>query len=208
MERIIEKIKDYKIILILISGVLVGYIAVHSLIPARSSNPSTAQVIKPQASEKKSNEHKEVSSPKKGGFVDIQGAVKNPGVYAVQPNSIVRDAIAKAGGITANAEVKQINQAQKVTDSMQIYVPFQGEKPSVASSSLSSSMSGKEKQKVNINTASPDDFKDVSGIGPKKAEKIIDFREKNGNFEKLEDLTKVSGIGAKTIDSLRDSLTV
>lgn len=88
---------------------------------------------------------------------------------------------------------------------MQLYVSYHGETAPTATASKGSSTEGK---KVNINTAKVDDFKDVTGIGPKKAAKIIAFREKNGNFKELHDLTKVSGIGEKSLDSLKDQLTV
>ncbi|WP_338214737.1 helix-hairpin-helix domain-containing protein [Companilactobacillus muriivasis] len=139
--------------------------------------------------------------------VDIQGAVKTPGVYRLQAGAIVQDALKMAGGLIPNADIKQLNQAKKLTDQMQIYIPVVGEKgsgPSVGSGNGS----GGDKKVVNINTATVDDFKNVSGIGPKKAEKIIAFREKNGEFKQLHDLTKVSGIGEKSLDSLKDQLTV
>jgi len=110
-----------------------------------------------------------------------------------------------AGGLQQNADTKQINQAQRVTDQMQVYIPYRGEAAPTATTNKGSGEKGKV---VNINTAKVDDFKDVSGIGPKKAAKIVAFREKNGNFKDLHDLTKVSGIGEKSLNSLKDQLTV
>ncbi|KRO00205.1 helix-hairpin-helix domain-containing protein [Companilactobacillus kimchiensis] len=136
--------------------------------------------------------------------VDIQGAVKKSGVYRVKNGAIVQEVLQMAGGLNSNADTKQINQAQRVTDQMQVYVPYQGEKVA----STSNKTGNKESKLVNINSATVDDFKDVTGIGPKKAEKIIAFREKNGNFKELHDLTKVSGIGEKSLDTLKDQLTV
>ncbi|MCV3763865.1 helix-hairpin-helix domain-containing protein [Companilactobacillus farciminis] len=155
----------------------------------------------------------EVRAPKKTASVpknkliaiDVQGAVKKPGVYQLKEGSLVQSAIQMAGGLLDNADTKQINQAKRVSDQMQVYVPVVGAN---TSSSPSSSAAKGKGEKVNINNASVDDFKNVTGIGPKKAEKIIAFREKNGNFKELHDLTKVSGIGEKSLDSLKDQLTV
>lgn len=134
--------------------------------------------------------------------VDIQGAIKNPGIYRLKNGAITQEVIKMAGGLLPDADVKQINQAQRVTDQMQIIVPKVGE------TGNANAGSSNDKKIVNINTAKVEDFQSVSGIGPKKAEKIIEFREQNGNFNDLKDLTKVSGIGDKTLESLKDQLTV
>lgn len=141
-------------------------------------------------------------------IVDVQGAVKTPGVYRLKKGAIVQDALKMAGGAISTADLKQLNQAKRITDQMQVYVPVIGEKGSANNSGATGSNGGGDKKVVNINTATVEDFKNVSGIGPKKAEKIIAFREKNGEFKQLHDLTKVSGIGEKSLDSLKDQLTV
>ncbi|MFD1418229.1 helix-hairpin-helix domain-containing protein [Companilactobacillus keshanensis] len=151
--------------------------------------------------QKKTAPKKELTN--KGLVIDIQGAVNNPGVYHLRNGAIVQEAIKLSGGLVENADAKQINQAQKVTDQMQIIVPRVGE-PSSSTSNGGADI----KKQVNINTAKVEDFQSVTGIGPKKAEKIIAFREQNGNFKELKDLTKVSGIGDKTLESLKDQLTV
>ncbi|KRK99232.1 competence protein CelA [Companilactobacillus futsaii JCM 17355] len=165
--------------------------------------PVTKNDLKTEIKVPKRVPEKENSAPKnKLVAVDIQGAVKKPGVYQLKENSLVQTAIQLAGGLADNADTKQINQAKRVSDQMQVYVPVIGSSSNV---STSTSATG---EKVNINNAKAEDFKNVTGIGPKKAEKIIAFREKNGNFKSLHDLTKVSGIGEKSLDSLKDQLTV
>ena len=64
-----------------------------------------------------------------------------------------------------------------------------------------------EQAKVNINTASAEELVQVKGIGPKYAERIVDYREKNGPFNKVEDIMMVKGIGAKTFESIKDLIT-
>jgi len=204
MEEILTYIKQNKLILIVMLLITVagsGYFLTHQ----------TAQPVKNELKSDNNNKVTKKVTPKETKetksailAVDVQGAVKNAGVYRVKTGAIVQEVLQMAGGLQSNADIKQINQAQRVTDQMQIYVPINGETP-VTSQATSG---GKAKGKVNINTAKVDDFKDVTGIGPKKAAKIIAFREKNGNFQELHDLTKVSGIGEKSLDSLKDQLTV
>jgi competence protein ComEA len=64
------------------------------------------------------------------------------------------------------------------------------------------------KAKVNINTASASELETLPGVGPKVAQKIIDFRTKNGNFKKIEEIMKIQGIGEKIFDNIRELITV
>lgn len=182
-----------------------GYFFTHQSQPAVKNELKTeAKVLdkKPQTKNTKDSKSNIL-------VVDVQGAVKTPGVYRLQKGAIVQDALKMAGGVIAAADTKQLNQAKKLTDQMQVYVPVAGEKSGAGNSSATNGNNGSgDKKVVNINTATVEDFKSVSGIGPKKAEKIIAFREKNGEFKQLHDLTKVSGIGEKSLDSLKDQLTV
>lgn len=66
----------------------------------------------------------------------------------------------------------------------------------------------KENTKVNINTANESELSSINGFGPSKANAIIEYRNKNGNFSKIEDLMNVSGIGEKTFEKIKDSITV
>lgn len=204
MKEIFDYCKRNKMMIVLgliIFGLGTGYFLTHKSV---SQAPVKNDIkVESKATEKagKSSKTAKVSVI----VVDIQGAVKTPGVYRLKSGAIVQDALKMAGGLIQTADTKQLNQAKKLTDQMQIYVPVVGEKGNTGS--VSSSNNG-DKKVVNINTATVDDFKGVSGIGPKKAEKIIAFREKNGQFQQLHDLTKVSGIGEKSLDSLKDQLTV
>lgn len=200
MNDFLDYIKRNKVIVIVISVLLLGlggYWWVNRV-------PVVKNDIKTEIKAPKKVSEKKTSAPKnKLVAVDIQGAVKKPGVYQLKENSLVQAAIQLAGGLADNADTKQINQAKRVTDQMQIYVPVIGNNNSVSANAVPA-----KGEKLNINNAKVEDFKNVTGIGPKKAEKIIAFREKNGNFKNLHDLTKVSGIGEKSLDSLKDQLTV
>lgn len=213
MDKIIDYLIENKILIGLIV-ILSGFGIYHTFLSG-NTNSNIAPAIKveqpgsPVSKEdvKETSVKKTEKSEPKEVVVDIQGAVKAPGVYRLKPNSIVQEAIGRAGGFVENADTRTINQAQRVTDQMQIIVPKVGEEANT-SAPVNTANSGADNKQVNINTATVEDFQQVTGIGPKKAEKIIDFRNQNGNFNSLEDLTKVSGIGDKTLESLRDQLTV
>lgn len=148
-------------------------------------------------------------------IVDIQGAIKHPGVYKLNKSSRVFDVIQLAAGLLENADRKNINQAKKITDQEKIYIPIKGEVPDekikediVTHNQDGVTASNHSSNQININAATVDDLQKLSGIGPKKAEQIIAYREANGGFEKVEDLTKVTGIGDKTLESLKSEITV
>ena len=148
-------------------------------------------------------------------FVHVAGEVKNPGMVELDSNERVAKAIELAGGATENAQLDSINLAKKCGDGEQITVPSKvaSESATVASSdSSSSSASGTSSSsnngKVNINTADATGLQQISGIGPSKAQKIIAYREQNGKFKSVEDLTNVSGIGEKTLASIKDQICV
>lgn len=165
------------------------------------ANQSTSQV-----------ESKEVT-------VDISGAVKHGGVYTLKNGARLQELIEAAGGLKDNAQIKAINRAVMLKDQDKIHIPYKGEKVDsattisntgeTANSSVSnSSGSSTSGEKVNLNTASAADLQKLNGIGEKKAEQIIAYRDQNGQFKKIEDLMQVSGIGEKTFAALKDQLAI
>jgi len=135
-------------------------------------------------------------------FVDVKGAVVHQGVYEINKLARVKDVIALAGGFTKEADQTKINLAAKVRDEMVIYVPQIGEEGAVLTSG------GTEGKKVNINQATVDELQTLQGIGPAKAAAIIAYREENGPFVKIEDLLNVSGIGEKSLEKIKEQITV
>ena len=214
MEAIIEKIKEYKIIVICTGlGLLVGGFfllkpAPHTPVKETNLQAEVTAVSKDSSTEKDvKKEEKEESLEQDLITVDVKGAVKAPGIYDLPVGSRVNDAVQKAGGLTEQADSKSINLAQKVSDEALVYVPTKGEKANQQANSGASSSTNKEK-KVNLNKASLEELKQVKGLGGKRAQDIIDHRETNGKFKSVEELKKVSGIGAKTIEKLKDYVTV
>ncbi len=221
MEDMIEKIKEYKLFLAIaaIGLLLGGYFLFHrpnssastvpDLYPTSSSTASTEKASASRSKEEKPapsmNEEPEIIT------VDVKGAVKQPGVYELRVGSRVHDAIYKAGGMTADANSQSVNLAQKLSDEAVIYVAKEGEEvPELGSSenSAKSSASAEKTGKVHLNRATEAELQTVSGIGQKRAQDIIAYREANGPFRSVEDLKNVSGIGEKTLEKLKDAFTV
>jgi len=138
-------------------------------------------------------------------FVDVKGAVKHPGVFETTKDKRVKDLIEEAGGFLDDADTSTLNLSQKVKDQMVIYVLKHGEKPKQISDGGSSSSNT---DVININTANKEQLMKISGVGKTKAEAIISYREKNGDFKKKEDITKVHGIGKATFEKIKDKIEV
>lgn len=138
-------------------------------------------------------------------FVDVKGAVKHPGVFETTKDKRVKDLIEEAGGLLDDADTATLNLSQKVKDQMVIYVLKHGEKPKQISDGGGSSSNT---DVININTANKEQLMKISGVGKTKAEAIISYREKNGDFKKKEDITKVHGIGKATFEKIKDKIEV
>ena len=209
MEELIEKIKEYKIIVICASlgMVLGGFFLLKPVAqtPAKESNLQT-EVTTVSKDEKEDKNQKEEVVEQDLITVDVKGAVKSPGIYDLPVGSRINDAVQKAGGITDSADSKSINLAQRISDEALVYVPTKEEVTSQEAHSNASNT--KENKKVNLNKASLEELKQVKGLGAKRAQDIIDHRESNGKFKSVDDLKKVSGIGAKTIEKLKEYVTV
>ncbi len=172
------------------------------------------QAGKPQPSAQKQPEQTKTI------FVDVKGAVKKPGVYQASEEDRVNDIIVRAGGLEETADDSQVNFAARLQDEMVIYVPVKGEAspqapqtPAIASASSSSQAVGTNSGqsgggKVNLNKADESALETLPGVGPAKAAAIIEYRKQNGSFQTPDDLKKISGIGDKTFEKLKDLITV
>ena len=215
MEAIIEKIKEYKIIVICagLGLALGGFLLLKptSQTPVKETNlqAEVASVSKDSTSEKEVKKEEKEESPEQDLItVDVKGAVKSPGIYDLPVGSRVHDAVQKAGGLTEQADSKSLNLAQKVSDEALVYVPSKGEEAASQQAASGTTPSSSKEKKINLNKASLEELKQVKGLGGKRAQDIIDHRETNGKFKSVDELKKVSGIGAKTIEKLKDYVTV
>lgn len=210
MEQLLEQVKEKKLLVAgLATLLLLVLVYVNFFQPAKEednlllTSPSSSQVlesVETTASQISSDSSSQVL------VVDVKGAVQTEGVYQLPAGSRVDDAIKAAGGLTEVADKKSINLAQKLTDASVVYVASQGENISVVTASSENNSSASNK--VNINQASVSELQTISGIGAKRAQDIIDYRESNGRFKTIEDLKKVAGIGEKTFDKLKELICV
>ena len=163
--------------------------------------------------------------------VDIKGAVNSPGVYQLESNLTVNDAIKIAGGLTKDADTSIINLAKKITDEMVIIIYTKEEVknsnvvdtvikivekecicPNIQNDgclndSIKDNISNKNEELVNINTATLEELETISGIGESKAKSIIEYRQNNGLFEKIEDIMNVEGIGESLYEKIKIYIT-
>lgn len=144
--------------------------------------------------------------------VEVKGEVKNAGVYEVREGDRVVDVINEAGGFTSNAYSDNINLSMKVTDELVILVSSKSDvkKDTTNKWSNINSLDNKESENglININTASKRELMNLPGIGESKADAIISYRNKNGNFKKISDIKKVSGIGSGTYEKFKSSICI
>lgn len=170
--------------------------------------------------------------------VDIKGNVQNPGVYEFKEGTRVIDAINTAGGLMENSNTDLINLSQQLTDEMiiiiytndqineyknnntkveyvYIEVPSCPDKINDACINKQTELSQKEEtneeksnSKISINQANVEELTSLSGIGEKKANDIIEYRNQNGNFKTIEDLKNVNGIGDALFEKIKDYITI
>ncbi len=154
--------------------------------------------------------------------VDIKGMVVNPGVYEVESTKRVNDVIEMAGGLIEGADTSLINLAKIVSDEMTIIIYSSNEVlekyksevclcdcPEITNDAcINSDITSDQNTVVNINTARKEELMTISGLGDAKADAIIKYREENGNFNSIEEIKNVSGIGDSLFEKIKDYITV
>lgn len=133
-------------------------------------------------------------------YVDIDGAVINPGVYELTEGSRVNDAINAAGGLKEKAVTKNLNKARKLVDGEKIYIYEEGEIKEEESDSCQNEL-------IDINTASLNILMTLPGIGEVYGKRIIEYRN-NKRFNTIEEIKNIQGIGDKTFEKLKELITV
>ena len=171
------------------------------------------------------------ATPKSEIAVHVTGAVRSPGVYYLSINARVHEAIEKAGGGTDQADIHSLNLAATIRDGEQIDVPEIRQISDVRQNTPISSTvedpvipispdrsvppqpsvqkpAPSDGSRININTATSQELQTLRGIGPALAQRIVEYRQTSGGFSTVNDLTNVKGIGPKTLEKIRDSITV
>lgn len=141
-------------------------------------------------------------------IVEIKGEVKKPDVYKLNDESIVKDVIDMAGGLTEEADISNINRAEKLKNHQLVYIQNKNQDKNNISYSQNSTVSSNSGGKININCAQIEELKNLNGIGEAKAKRIIEYREKVGSFNSIEDIKNIEGIGEKSFEKLKDEIEV
>lgn len=228
-----------KIILLLLFIVLVAVLFFISLIN-NNQEAITKEVVSLEnetlENEPKEEENKEVIEEIKKIKVDIKGAVLTPGVYELDENSRVIDAINLSGGFLSNAYTRYLNLSKKLKDENVIIVNTYDEiyeikigdntkevcektndacitKDDAITNDINDRKTNEEEKtelnkSVNINEASKEELQTIPGIGESKANSIIEYRDNNGLFDNIKDIQNVSGIGNKLYESIKEYITV
>lgn len=139
--------------------------------------------------------------------VYVTGAVAHPDVYALPTGAIVKDALTIAGGATTDADLVAVNLAARLQEGDQVTVPAKTADGTDAAVSSGSRASG-SRTRVSINRATLAELDMLPGIGPAKAQAIIDYRTQHGQFKRLEDIQNVKGIGSATFEDLKLLITL
>lgn len=134
--------------------------------------------------------------------VYVVGAVRTPGLYRLHRNSRVADAVAKAGGATAKADLTLVNLAAPLADGQQVVVPERA--PPVSAAGAAGSTGAAAAGPVHLNSATVEQLDALPGVGPVTAQKIVDYRQSHGAFGSVDDLDDIPGIGPARIEQLRD----
>ena len=148
----------------------------------------------------------EENPERKKVFVYVCGEVQASGVYELEQDSRVFEAIAKAGGLTENAAAEAVNQARVVVDGEQIYVPSLDE---VKVAGVVSEVTERtDDGKININTAEKEELMTLTGVGEAKAQSIIAYREEHGGFQSIEELMQIEGIKEGVFNKIKEDITI
>jgi competence protein ComEA len=172
------------------------------------------EIIDGTDTEENATENSETNSEIEEIIVHVAGEVNKPGIVNLKSNSRIADAINAAGGVTKEADLNQINLAYILEDGQKIYVPNKNEKIegneyiTKDSGNNEGNSNSKEGKKVNINQAKQTELEELPGIGPSLASRIIEYREQNGKFEKIEDLQNVKGIGESKFSDIKDKVSI
>ena len=215
----------WTIIIVILIAITVIYISVNKEDKIKVEDDPTLKASiytsydETESDKKEDESDKEEFSEAENIYVDVGGAVMDPHVVCIPKDSRVFEAVSAAGGVDVNAETKYINMAAICNDGEKLYIPTSSEvesgayKPEnmVDDKVLDSNFNtdtGSYSGLININTASSNELQTLTGIGPSMATRILEYREQNGNFSSIDDLKKVSGIGEKKFNDLKEHICV
>jgi competence protein ComEA len=137
-------------------------------------------------------------------LVHVAGAVRSPGVYRLRDGERVQDAVRRAGGPRAGADLNALNLAAKVADGQQVVVPRRGTAGAAGVAGAGTGEPGGPPQApISLNSATAEQLDTLDGVGPATASKILEYRRQHGGFRSIDDLGEIPGIGPKRLAALR-----
>lgn len=227
MQEFIQKLSKKQKIMI-VSGAIVVFIILFIVafkyFYSEEKIDNTQNILEENQIKENIIEQFEFTKTKNKIVVHVIGEVNNPGVVELNEGARIIDAINKCGGATENSDLSIINLAYILEDGVQIYIPKKNENlhdkelfVSDAGKSLIMESATKENEnenttlnstKVNINIANEEKLKSLPGVGESMAKRIIDYRNKNGKFNSIEDIKKVTGIGDSKYENIKEYLTI
>jgi len=213
-ERLLEKLnlKSVKTAKILLFGAI-GVVAIFAALYINDMRNTATQLVEADLvveveTHGYAAEGGQIEMPPQTIVVSVTGEVHSPGVFELYEGARINDAINAAGGMTSDADPNAINLAARLADEQHIIVFNFADNmpPSVQATSGDAGIG--TGGLININTATSEQLQVLSGVGPVTAENIIRHREARGGFGSIEEIMNVSGIGERTFEGIRDSITV
>jgi len=194
-----QKIGIAMIILLIIGGLITYWIL-------QPKEEEEIVIPEPQNTETEIQEEEKI-------MIHIMGEVNNPGVVTLPEGARMIDAIEAAGGLTQQADINKINLVYILEDGLKIKIPAIGEDMHITEENgenviIENEEEEEENTMININKAETEELMQLPGIGEAMAQRIIEYRKENGNFEKIEDLQNVSGIGEAKFNKIKANICV
>lgn len=213
MNKISDIFKENKVVLVIFILGIVYFLFQNQPEPVSILSESGEAIMDEDLLTMSTTDSMEITTQEMIIYVDIKGEVRDPGVYQLSNGARVMDAIESAGGLTNEADEDQLNLALLLSDQMVIVVPninqtLEEEFSMVNYFANETDEDPHNELKININVADVAELTLLPGIGEKKAQAIIDYREEYGSYQTIEDLMNVSGIGQKTFDKLSSMISV
>ena len=222
-----KKINKKIIIIILIIIIIVGTTIYEKIIKDRKLIEINEDMDITNTNEENTTEEQNTTNSESNSkiIIYITGQVRKEGVYELDENSRITDAIEIAGGLKEDANIENINLAEVLEDGMKIYIPdkkepnnnqsenknlIQKNTENTTENSKKTNTDNKQNQntKININTATQTELETLPGIGPSTALKIINYRKDNGKFKNINDIKNVSGIGDSKFNNIKNLIKV
>lgn len=213
MNKISDIFKENKVMLVIFILGIVYFLFQNQPKPVSILSESGEMIMDEDLLTMSTTDSTEITTQEMIIYVDIKGEVRDPGVYQLSNGARVMDAIESAGGLTNEADEDQLNLALLLSDQMVIVVPninqtLEEEFSMVNYFANETDEDSHNELKININVADVAELTLLPGIGEKKAQAIIDYREEYGSYQTIEDLMNVSGIGQKTFDKLSSMISI